>query len=206
MTSSTTSRQPRRGPGRPREFDIDAALDGAVRVFRQRGYHATSVEDLCLAMNLTAGSIYKAFSDKRTVFLAAFERYTSQRNAELQTRLKGETNGLAKIRAILHFYAESSSGKEGRQGCLVAASAMALATFDEEMAQRIEETLRRLERMLKDFVHEGQTDGSISPTIDASTAACSLLCLLQGFRVVGKLGRSRGEMVSAANEAIRGLA
>lgn len=203
MTSSNTSHQPRRGAGRPREFDIDASLDGAILVFRKRGYHATSVEDLCSAMNLTAGSIYKAFKDKRTVFLAAFDRYTSQRSTQLQVRLKDKTSGLDKIRAVLHFYAESSSGNEGTHGCLVAASATALATFDEEMANRVEDTLLRLERMLRDFVREGQEDGSVSPAIDTFAAARSLLCLLQGFRVIGKLGRSRSEMVAAADEAIR---
>ncbi|SUE06858.1 Bacterial regulatory proteins, tetR family [Pantoea agglomerans] len=47
--------------GRPRAFDTDAALDSAMLVFRQKGYHATSIGDLGQAMQLTTGSIYKAF-------------------------------------------------------------------------------------------------------------------------------------------------
>ena len=34
-------------------------------VFRQKGFHASSVADLSEAMNLTAGSIYKARSEER---------------------------------------------------------------------------------------------------------------------------------------------
>src|SRR5882757_6578187 len=78
--SSTASR----GRGRPREFDLDAALDKAVRVFRERGYHATSIADLTEAMNLASGSVYKAFKDKRTIFLAAFDRERERRWGKLQ--------------------------------------------------------------------------------------------------------------------------
>ncbi|KAA5985166.1 helix-turn-helix transcriptional regulator [Pantoea sp. M_5] len=59
---------PNKDRGRPRAFDTDAALDSAMLVFRQRGYHATSIGDLGQAMQLTTGSIYKAFTDKQTLF------------------------------------------------------------------------------------------------------------------------------------------
>ena len=71
-----------RGRGRPREFDIDEALAKAILVFRERGYHATSIADLTAAMGLAAGSVYKAFKDKRAVFLAAFDRYQTQRHRD----------------------------------------------------------------------------------------------------------------------------
>lgn len=38
--------------GRPREFDVDAALRLAIDVFRQRGYTATSIVDLMAGMGL----------------------------------------------------------------------------------------------------------------------------------------------------------
>ena len=66
-----------RGPGRPREFELDAAVDDAIEVFRAHGYHGTSVQDLSEGTGLARGSLYKAFHDKRTLFLAALDHYTA---------------------------------------------------------------------------------------------------------------------------------
>jgi TetR/AcrR family transcriptional regulator, transcriptional repressor for nem operon len=203
MTTSVKIAKPPRGPGRPREFDIEAALDGALLVFRERGYHAASLGDLGAAMRLTAGSIYKAFSDKRAIFLAAFARYLDVRDAALRPLLNAETNGLAKIRALFAFYVASSYGAEGRRGCLVVGSATNLATFDPDVAAKVTAALQRIETRLRDLVRLGQSDGSIPAGIDADATALALLCCLQGFRVVGKTRRTRAELQAAADAALR---
>src|ERR1700677_4776435 len=77
QTSKTASPSDRALPGRPREFDIDEAVESAILVFRSRGYHGTSVQDLTEGTGLARGSLYKAFHDKRTLFLAALDHYTT---------------------------------------------------------------------------------------------------------------------------------
>ncbi|WP_321817384.1 MULTISPECIES: TetR/AcrR family transcriptional regulator [unclassified Paraburkholderia] len=182
---------------------MEVALDGAIQIFRERGYHATSLGDLGAAMGLTAGSIYKAFADKRAVFIAAFDRYIYLRNAQLQGLIDAELTGGGRVRAVLLFYAESAHGVEGTRGCLVAGSATDLATFDSEVAGRVVGALQRLETLLCRLICLGQTDGSITSTLDPEASACVLLSLIQGFRIVGKTGRSRAHMTAAADQAMR---
>jgi AcrR family transcriptional regulator len=134
--------------GRPREFDMDEALDGAIRVFRERGYHAASIGDLMDAMGLASGSIYKAFSDKRDIFLAAFDRYTLLRNAQMQQVVRAAKSARERLRDLLAFYLESSRGVEGRRGCLVVGSAVELAIFDREVAARVGGSLANNEALL----------------------------------------------------------
>ena len=64
-----------RSPGRPREFDMETVVDGAVRVFRERGYHATSVRDLATCMGIGGASLYNSFGDKHALFVKALKRY-----------------------------------------------------------------------------------------------------------------------------------
>ena len=60
---------------RPREFDETAALDAAVACFWQRGYEATSVQELANKMGISAPSLYNAYGDKHALFVRALERY-----------------------------------------------------------------------------------------------------------------------------------
>ena len=201
-TRNHSSRQSR-GPGRPREFEMDVALDGAIQIFRERGYHATSLGDLSSAMKLSAGSIYKAFADKRAVFLAAIDRYIQIRRAELQRLIDAEQSGREKVRAVLYFYANSAHGVEGQLGCLIVGSASEIATFDNEIAEHITSALQHMENLLRRLIRLGQKDDSIPSAIDPEATARVLLSLLQGFRVIGKVSRSRAQMMAAADQAMR---
>lgn len=189
--------------GRPREFDMDEALDGAIRVFRERGYNAASIGDLTVAMGLASGSIYKAFKDKREVFLAAFDRYTTLRNDQLRHVVRSTKSARGRLRDVLAFYIESSRGVEGRRGCLVVGSAVEMAVCDPEIAVRVTTALKRNETFLAELIQQGQSDGSISSGVDAENTARVMVCLTQGLRVVGKSGRALPEPSTVVGIALK---
>lgn len=187
MTNNpNTAKQPKER-GRPRNFDIDDALDNAMIVFRQKGFHAASINDLGEAMNLTAGSIYKAFQDKRSLFLRVFERYILLRNTDLRARLQHYPTGRERIAELLQFYLDSASEIEGRRGCLVVGSTVELQTLDEELSRLVREAVMRNRNFLTSLIQQGQEDGSISSRLNPDTAAGLLLCVAFGMRVVGKI-------------------
>ena len=143
-----------RDRGRPREFDVNIALAKSVRVFRERGYHATSIANLTEAMELASGSVYKAFKDKRAVFLAAFDHEATMRWEKLRQMISAARSGRDRIHAALILCAESTHGIEGKRGCLIVGTAAELATFDSEIAQRVTEALHRQEMLLVDLIRE----------------------------------------------------
>ena len=60
---------------RPRSFDTDVAVEKAMQVFWTHGYEGASLPDLLEGMGLTRGSLYKAFTDKKSLFLKVLEHY-----------------------------------------------------------------------------------------------------------------------------------
>lgn len=61
--------------GRPREFDMDKALDAAMEVFWRKGYMQTTLGDLCAAMSIKPPSFYCAFGSRENIFLLALRHY-----------------------------------------------------------------------------------------------------------------------------------
>src|SRR5271168_2327967 len=60
---------------RPREFDADAALDGAIGIFREHGFEGSSAQMLVDAMGIGRQSLYAAFGDKWQLYCSAVRRY-----------------------------------------------------------------------------------------------------------------------------------
>jgi AcrR family transcriptional regulator len=182
-----------RSAGRPREFDVNEALDRAIILFSERGYHAASISDLKDAMGVAAGSLYKAFKDKKAIFLASFDRYKQVRTDLLHDEIsKGET-GRDQVRRMVGFYADASQGEMGRRGCLVIGTAAELAVTDADAADRVSRSHARSEALLVELVHQGQKDGSIPAHVEPAVTAKTLLCLMHGMRVMGKTGLDPGQ-------------
>ncbi|WP_341485905.1 TetR/AcrR family transcriptional regulator [Thioclava sp. GXIMD4215] len=194
MTDSTAQTpHSKRGPGRPREFDLPQVLDQAVLVFREKGYNATSIGDLCQATGLTSGSLYKAFKDKLGIFLAALDHYLTARNAALTARMAQGQTGRDQLRAFISVYVDASQGREGRTGCMVISALTEITTFDERMALPVLKAYERLEATLLKIFDAGRADGSLTLTTDPRITARLLLYTLQGMRLAGKIGYAEGD-------------
>jgi AcrR family transcriptional regulator len=204
MTDIAHTNSPeQRHRGRPREFDIDRALDGAIRVFSRRGYHATSVGDLTEAMELAQGSLYKAFKDKKAVFIATMERYRVLQTERFEAAIAGYDTGYERLKAGLMFYAERSHGGVGSEGCLVVGAAADLAALDDDIAVVVERAVKARERIVARLVAEGQKDGSVPSKANSDDLARAMLCMMYGMRVVGKTGRSLEEMTAVVDIAMK---
>ena len=174
--------------GRPRTFDEDRVLDGAIAAFSAAGFTATAITDLVQATGLTAGSLYKAYRDKEGVFARALARYVALRDAHVATTVAGADSGRERIARLLALYADLSRGEDGRRGCMVVAG---VAEIDNVggTADVLRATLARRRTMLAALIEDGRRDGSIATgAAEPGVVADLLLALLQGMRVVGKGG------------------
>ncbi|RXT51409.1 TetR family transcriptional regulator [Bradyrhizobium betae] len=186
------SRQPPAPPrGRPRSFDMDAAVERAMGAFWSRGYHGTALPDLLRATKLSRGSLYAAFGDKHSLFLLALDRYIADAVARMDIELASSREPLDGLRAFLAGYVDRTSGASGRRGCLLVATAMELAGQDAEVGRRVAGFFKAMEARVTDALSRAKTAGQLADGVEPSSAAKILVCFVEGLRVVGKTAPAR---------------
>ncbi|WP_390623449.1 TetR/AcrR family transcriptional regulator [Subtercola endophyticus] len=103
--------------GRPREFDLDEAIDQAVEVFWRQGYEGATLDNLTAAMGISRPSLYAAFGNKGDTFKLAVARY-----AEIDMAYVGEAIAQPAARAVAEHYLRSNvaaiTGPGRPAGCL----------------------------------------------------------------------------------------
>jgi len=177
--------------GRPRSFDVEAAVERAMGVFWSRGYHATALPDLLRATKLSRGSLYAAFGDKHSLFLRALDRYVANALTRMDIELDPRREPVDGLRAYLAGYVDRTSGAKGRRGCLLVATAMELAGQDAEVGRRVAGFFKVMETRVADALSRAKTAGQLADGVEPSSAAKILVCFVEGLRVVGKTAPTR---------------
>lgn len=196
MSRPTPVQSPR---GRPRSFDVDAAVERAMGVFWSRGYHATALPDLLRATKLSRGSLYAAFGDKHSLFLRALDRYIADAVTRMDVELAPRREPVDALRAYLAGYVDRTSGANGRRGCLLVATAMELAGQDAEIGRRVASFFRAMEARVADALSRAKVAGKLADDVDPASAAKILVCFVEGLRVVGKTGPARAASQATAD-------
>lgn len=196
MSRPATTASPR---GRPRSFDIDAAVVRAMNVFWSRGYHATALPDLLRATRLSRGSLYAAFGDKHSLFLRALDRYIADAVARMDDELDPRREPVDGLRQYLAGYVERTAGANGRRGCLLVATAMELAGQDAEVGRRAAGFFKAMEARVTDALSRAKAAGKLADGVEPAIAARILVCFVEGLRVVGKTAPKRSTSQATAD-------
>jgi TetR/AcrR family transcriptional repressor of nem operon len=122
-------------------------LKAASGLFREKGYHATGVDELMEKAGLTAGAFYAHFKSKKQL-LAESLSYSLERN---RSRLLGGTEMLRGdrfVQAVLAKYVSELHRDHPEQGCPLPALAAELPRHSRETAEIICQYLEKWTEIL----------------------------------------------------------
>jgi AcrR family transcriptional regulator len=189
--------------GRPREFDIEKALDKAGELFWRKGYDGTSLSDLTRAIGITPPSFYVAFKSKEALFKHVVDRYQSRQQLGIFAEALIQATPLAVAERVLYGLADSYTSKLNPRGCLVINSSLPCSDETEDSVRHELAELRKASRieLRKRFKHF-QSNGALPADGDPDALARYIVTIAWGMAVEAQSGASRSDLHRTVKQAL----
>jgi AcrR family transcriptional regulator len=188
--------------GRPRQFDIDQALDRALQVFWRRGYEGATLPALTKAMRISRPSLYAAFGDKETLFRKAIERYVDGPAACIRDALQ-EPTARAAVERLFRESIELMTDSRNPQGCFLVQGALACGETAESLRREMARQRGAFVTALRERFERAAGDGDLPDEASPADLARFIATVLNGMAVQATSGATRQQLKRAAEVALR---
>lgn len=165
---------------RSREFDNKEVLKTVMSVFWQKGYTATSIDDLTQQTGISRSGLYGEFKSKKGLFVEASKVYEQMVVDAVIGSIEGSDLGLLAIRQTFDKVCSSAQAKE-RLGCLICNASSEASWHDKEIATIVVRFHKRVRAAFLRCLENAQCLNEIPLTADVEAKADFLLASFQGL-------------------------
>ncbi len=190
--------------GRPRTFDLDEALNAALRVFWEKGYEGASLPDLTKAMGINRPSLYAAFGNKEDLFEKVLDRYAEGPAAHARAALSKGTSREV-VEELLFGAARLLSDKKNPRGCLLVQGALACGQESERVRRELAARRSASEVELRKRLVRAKKEGDLPKGLDPGDVARFVITVAHGMAVQAAGGATNQELMRTARMALRCL-
>ena len=190
--------------GRPRSFREGEALDAAMRVFWEKGYEGTSLDDLTAAMKINRSSLYSTFGDKEALFRKAMKQYSAGPLSFMSEALNLKT-ARAVVEALLRMSVRFLGDPGHPPGCLSIQGGLACGSGNEEVRQAMVDWRKAGLAQLQNRLQRARAEGEFKKDVDPKDLARLIIIVMNGLGVQAVNGATPAEMNRAVDLALRSL-
>jgi TetR/AcrR family transcriptional repressor of nem operon len=164
--------------GRKKEFDEDAVLHKAMRLFWEQGYEKTSMQELVSHMGIHKKSMYDTFCDKQSLYVKTLKRYSEMSEQSVKRGMADTRSAKEAIRLLFEMAIQQQEELPG--------GAVELAKHDSEAIDWVHLKWTDTEQLIQDLIVEGQKSGEFSKTLNVEELSYYFINALIGLRVMAK--------------------
>ncbi len=133
----------------------DDILDAAAQIFREKGFHGASMEDLATAVNLRKASLYHHVASKQDILLALLERALGMLTEHIAGIAGQEVPADQKMRQMMRAYLSALSDNPDLSSVLL----FEHRSLDKKSHAKHVPQRDKFEALWRGVVEEGVRDG-----------------------------------------------
>ncbi|ALI54289.1 TetR/AcrR family transcriptional regulator [Celeribacter marinus] len=181
-------------------YDRDAALDAAMALFWDKGYHATSLKDLEAGLHMKPGSIYAAFTSKENLYLLALARYFEASRASFRAAMARADTPLTGLANHFRTFANLDPSDKARQACMVTKTLIDTRTTDPEIVAKAREYLGAMHQEFKSCFAQAIAQGALSQSSDPDRLARRYQANISALRLELARGAPDEDVIALAED------
>jgi TetR/AcrR family transcriptional regulator, repressor for uid operon len=155
-------------------------LDAAASCFSHRGFHPTTMQDICKEAELSPGAVYRYFPSKESIIQAMCERGGNRNVEAIHAALQRE-NTLDVLNALIDTFFLGLETLHSHSECALNVELIAEAPRNEHIREWLTRNLNEARSMFLDLMRAGQAKGEIDPSLDVASIAQVMVALYHGF-------------------------
>ena len=190
---------------RVKQFNEDDVLEKAVLLFWEKGYYATSMQDLVSHLGINRASLYDTFGDKQQLFEKALKRYIQTNSDKIDQLL---ALGLTPIEILKRFFqnvVDTAIQDPNSKGCFVVNTTLSLQAKNNSILEVLNQNQENLKLFFMKIVQKGQSSGDFNTQLNSQSAANYLVTLFFGMKVYGKQNSTQQELVDIVKLGLNNL-
>jgi TetR/AcrR family transcriptional regulator, transcriptional repressor for nem operon len=168
-----------------KQFDRKEVLDRAMRVFWERGYDATSIQNLVEATGINRASLYATFGGKKELFLNSLLRYEEVVVEPLFAALD-DPNPRRAIERMFAGIVRRVGDPAYPRGCFYTNTSLECPVGGNAIGRAVAEFFQRQESALYRTIRRAQAHGVIDSRRNARALARFFQGVAHGLNVVNK--------------------
>jgi len=172
-------------------------IEAALRVFAEKGYHETTMEDVADRLGVSEGTIYLYFKSKRELFKAISEPGEHQVAEIISSAIESEDP----VKRFFDLATKVYEQYESISGLIV--ELLAEASRDASLRKIFKDDFDTDRETMRRFLVELRKRGKIGADADIDSISMANVALFYGYAISRLLGVSKEEAKRAYSEAMR---
>ena len=155
-------------------------LDAAAACFSRRGFHQTTMQDICGEAELSPGAVYRYFRSKEEI-IEGMGEHRQQENAARLAQVMSKGSTVEVFDELLRVFFVERDAQEFLDYCSLTIEFISEAPHSERVQQSLRQTNKAVRDSLIDLVTQSQARGDIDAGLDPEGIARVMIGLYQGF-------------------------
>ena len=175
----------------PRPGLREQLLSAGLATFHERGFNATSVQDITDAADAPKGSFYNHFESKEALAAEVVRKYAEKGRARFAVLREEQLPPVRRLRKYFEGLIQAVTSAGFTHGCLLGNFGAELSSQSPLVRERVGEAFARWTDALAEVIAEAQKAGDVSGGVPAKALAEFVLHAWEGALVRARVEKDR---------------